>query len=149
MPGLIEQGRLEEWPPYPEFTRPDANLKDAEELLSYKRGIVTRFGEDAIRQSWLKVCKELESVTKSISANGTNGIPVLSYKEFSTLSDENQATLKSFGAFVIRGVIPRDEAEQHFRNLKTYVADNKDKVTGMFLALNLTCSRSTDLTYRM
>jgi hypothetical protein len=121
---------LEEWPHYPEFTVSDTPAKDAEELLSYKRAIVAKFSEEAITKSWLKVCEKLETLTKAIATKGTSGIPVLSLEDFLGLSKERQAEIKTVGALVIRGVIPREEAEERFRNLKTYVADNKDKVTG-------------------
>lgn len=121
---------LEEWPAWPEFAAPTALPKEEAELLSYKKAVVAKFGEEAIVKSWLSVCKTLKSLTDKIAEKGTAMLPEVSYDEMCNLSHEKQEQMKNVGGFVVRGVIPQEEAEAHFTSLKTFVTDNKHKITG-------------------
>ncbi|KAK9426120.1 putative DUF1479 domain protein [Seiridium unicorne] len=126
----MSPGRLEEWPLWPEFTAPEAPPKNHEELLSYKKAITEKYGEAAIRKGWLEVCKELATATDEIAEKGTAIIPEISFEDFCDLSTEARTKMQTVGCFVIRGVIPTEEANAHFHDLNRLVTDNRDKITG-------------------
>ncbi|KAH8657776.1 hypothetical protein BX600DRAFT_59064 [Xylariales sp. PMI_506] len=125
-------GRLEKWPTWPEFgINPVDNSQD-ESFAKAKAEIVAQYGEEALRESWLKVCKALESVTESLATQGTDAIPVLEMADVreNGLSDAVRAELKAKGCCVVRGVVAEDEANTLFQDLKEFVADNKGAIKG-------------------
>jgi hypothetical protein len=124
-------GALQKWPAWPEYTAAKDEADPTGELIQYKKGLVARYGEEAIRKSWLKVCKELELVTDEIAEKGTSAVPEIQYEELFNLSAEKKLGLKDTGCFVVRGVVSEDLASEWFSNLKTYVADNRSNIRGM------------------
>ena len=121
-------GRLLQWPEWPEYTLDKAERND--DLVQYKREIIDQYGEDALRQSWLRVCKELAGITDILAGKGTFAIPELRFEDLSTLSDEEKQLCKETGCFVVRDVIPDEETTKLFQDLKRYVADNRDQISG-------------------
>ena len=126
MPGVLSEA-FTSWPVYTSSKGEDA---PREELIQYKKDIVAQYGEEAIKASWLKVCKELETLTDEISEKGTSIIPEVSYEEMLDLSEEKKAELQKRGCFVIRGVVSEEQATKWYKDVKKYYEDNKPKVTG-------------------
>lgn len=125
-------GPLTTWPAWPEFSS-IPNDEQSDDLANYKSAIIQEYGQEALIKSWLKVCSELEKVTKEIREKGNAVIPEISYSELQDLSIKQKEEYKRVGCFLIRGVVEKDVAEEWFKDLKGYVADNKDLVTGMLL----------------
>jgi hypothetical protein len=134
-------GALQTWPAWPEFTTAKGEGDPTGELSQYKKEIVAIYGKDAIRKSWLKVCKELETVTDEISEMGTEGIPEIQYEDLFGLNAEKKQKLKDVGCFVVRGVVSEDLATEWFDDLKGYVAENKPNIGGkIFLSYHFSIS---------
>ena len=121
-------GALKQWPSWPEFTKEDG--ENEEGFAQYKKDIAEQYGEHALRQSWLKVCKKLESLTDEIAEKGTSMIPTLSFEEVNDLTPEKRAQIQSVGCVVVRGVVERPTADKLFKEAKTYIADNKSTIIG-------------------
>ncbi|KIW91475.1 uncharacterized protein Z519_07441 [Cladophialophora bantiana CBS 173.52] len=121
-------GRLMSWPDWPEFTA--AKAEPGDDLVGYKKAIVDKYGKDNIIKSWLKVCKELESVTDHIAEHGTAVIPEIQFDEVFNLTPERKQALKDVGCFVVRNVFGREEADKWFKDLKEYVAANRSQIRG-------------------
>ncbi|KAI1214220.1 DUF1479-domain-containing protein [Annulohypoxylon truncatum] len=127
MPGVIEN-----WPAWKEFgLAPDESSRGTD-FANAKAEIIAQYGEEALRQSWLKVCKELETVTENLSALGKDSVPVFQMEEIRNhgLSDEQSATVKSRGCCVVRGVIPEAEANVLFQDMKKMVVENAAQIPG-------------------
>ena len=123
--------RTSAWPSgWPTFTSEDNDPSNAFQK-DLKASIVEEYGAEALRTSWIKTCQALNSVTSRISTLGNEAIPIFSYDELLSTSNENASRcMKDTGCFIIRGVIPKAEAAHHFEDLKTFIADNKDTITG-------------------
>lgn len=121
-------GPLETWPAWPEFTA-DAAEK-AEDLMQYKNIIIKEYGKGKLRASWLKVCSNLEEVTKEIQEKGNKIIPEISCEDLESLSAEQKDKLKDIGCFLVRGVIQKEVADKWFSELKSYIANNKEMIKG-------------------
>ena len=127
-------GKLQTWPDWPEFTA--AKGEAADDLLGFKKAIVDKYSKDNIVKTWLRVCKELESLTERIDEQGTSVIPEVQYDEMFEMAPERKQELKDVGCFVVRGVFERDQADKWFADLKEYVASNRSSIGGkLFLAL--------------
>jgi hypothetical protein len=120
---------LNYWPPWPLFSVEKGENKP--ENVTYKRIIVEKYGAESIRRSWLQTCASLQQVTAEIEAKKTDIIPVLTFNEILNASEEKKEELKSLGCFVVRGVVPREEATRWYWDLKGYVEDNKKSITGL------------------
>ncbi|KAI0882881.1 DUF1479-domain-containing protein [Annulohypoxylon maeteangense] len=127
MPGVIEN-----WPAWKEFGIAPDEITQGKDFASAKAEIIAQYGEEALRQGWLRVCKDLEAVTEKLSALGSDSIPIFQMKEICHhgLSDEQSAQLKSSGCCVVRGVIPEAEADALFQDMKNLVAENPGKILG-------------------
>ncbi|KAH7417572.1 hypothetical protein BKA64DRAFT_658222 [Cadophora sp. MPI-SDFR-AT-0126] len=126
MPGVLSEA-FTSWPVYTSSKGEDA---PPEELIQYKKDIVAQYGEEAIKSSWLKVCKELETLTDEISEKGTSIIPEVTYEELLELGEDKKAELQKRGCFVVRGVVSEELATKWYKDVKKYYEDNKPKVTG-------------------
>jgi hypothetical protein len=124
MPGV-----LHEWPAWPEFI--DKHIVD-HDCLNAKSEILAQYGEEAIRSGWLEACTALQSITAEIIAKGTSIIPILDMEEIAMdkISKEREAELKRVGCFVVRNVIPEEEAKTLYGTLKAYVEENQANITG-------------------
>lgn len=126
-------GQVHTWPAWPEFTSESVKTAEDPDFLATKRKVLERYGRDALRQGWLKVCKNLETVTDEIAAKGNSIIPVFDTKAVLAaggLSESQRAEAKRIGAFIFRETIPSEETDQLYRELKQYVGDNKDSIQG-------------------
>lgn len=127
-------GRTFEWPAWAEYTAPGSGSTKASDpdFWATKQAIISQYGADALRKSWLTVCQELEKVTDEIAAKRTSIIQTLDAATLlgTGFTQAQKREVKSVGAFVVRRVIPRGEAEQHYQNLRQYVANNRGQIQG-------------------
>jgi len=100
-------------------------------LIELKKAIASKYGEEAITKAWLRVCKELESVTDRISSEGSAVIPDVQFDDLFDLSPEKKKELMDTGCFVVRNLVSQEQAGEWFRDLKSYVAKNKADVKGI------------------
>ena len=119
------------WPSgWPSFTPKDDVVGDTFQK-DLKARIIAEYGIEALQISWTKTCNALNSVTSRISTVGNTSIPVLSYDEaLCATNNRFRERMKATGCFIIRGVIPKAEAVQHFEDLEIFIAENKDTITG-------------------
>ncbi|CZR51284.1 uncharacterized protein PAC_01159 [Phialocephala subalpina] len=123
-------GKLEVWPTWPEFTESKGEADPTGSLLKYKQEIVSIYGQEAITKAWLKVCKDLETLTEEIAEKGTSIIPEVKYEDMLTLSDEKREELKKRGCFVVRGVVEEKLAKSWFKDVKQFYQDNREYIGG-------------------
>ncbi|KAH7210340.1 hypothetical protein BKA60DRAFT_524099 [Fusarium oxysporum] len=125
MPGPIRQ-----WPAWPEYICENAASSKDPEFLQVKKAIICEYGAEALRRSWIKVCKELESITDEIIEKGSTIIPVFDTLEVidKGFSPEQQAEIKKIGSFVCRNTVSKEDATALYSDLRTYVADNKGSI---------------------
>ncbi|KAH7175392.1 hypothetical protein EDB81DRAFT_849626 [Dactylonectria macrodidyma] len=129
-------GKLQSWPAWQEFETPPKGLSEetigAAFSANAKAEVIAQYGEEALRESWLKVCKALEAVRERLSTLGSEAVPVLDMEEVldGGLSDSRRAELKSSGCCIVRSVVGSTEATELFNDFKTFVADNKDSISG-------------------
>ncbi|RDW83535.1 uncharacterized protein DSM5745_03861 [Aspergillus mulundensis] len=117
------------WPAWPEYTYNAAADAEDPEFLVIKKAIIEEYGPDALRASWLKVCKELQIITDEIVQKGDKIIPVFETSQvLHGFTEDQEAEIKRVGAFICRDTIPEDEARLLYSDLKRYVADNKDSI---------------------
>ncbi len=121
-------GKVPKWPDWPEFTT--SNAEKCDDLAAFKAAIIKEYGQEALTKSWLKTCKALETLTATIAEKGNGVIPEVAFDKISTMTPESRTALKDIGCFKIKGVIPKEQADQWFQELKHYLAANKDKVSG-------------------
>jgi hypothetical protein len=117
-----------DWPAWPEMTK-EGGENHPDNVL-YKKEIMAKYGEKAIRQSWTKICHNLSLLTENIAKKQSSVIQEIQYADLPTLSEEKKDELKNIGCFVIRKFIPESTANEWFQSLQTFVADNKDAITG-------------------
>ncbi|KAF7543075.1 hypothetical protein G7Z17_g11042 [Cylindrodendrum hubeiense] len=125
-------GQVRNWPAWPEFTKQGSIEAEDPDFLATKKAVIAQYGADALRQSWIAVCEQLQAVTDEIAIKGQSIIPILNADEIirNGLTDDQKAEMKSIGAFVVRGVLPESEATAHYADLRKYVADNKGRING-------------------
>ncbi|KAM5344120.1 hypothetical protein ACJ41O_012657 [Fusarium nematophilum] len=127
-------GKVTNWPAWDEFLTPPETV--SEDTFSFsskaKAEVVSEYGEEALRQGWLKVCKDLEAITKNLAELGSSAIPVLEMTEVldGGLSDERRSELKSRGCCIVRGVLSSDEGTAMFNDLKDFLAENEGSISG-------------------
>ena len=121
-------GNLSSWPSWPEFT--PENGEPGDDLAMYKAAIKHEYGQDNLEKSWIKVCHKLEDITREIKEKGSSIIPEIQFKDLSSLTMEQKQKFRDIGCFVIKGVIDREQADQWFDDLKKYVSDNGENITG-------------------
>ncbi|QKX60558.1 uncharacterized protein TRUGW13939_07703 [Talaromyces rugulosus] len=123
-------GPLSTWPSWPEFTVDSEEREKSADLTTFKTDIINEYGQENLIKSWLKVCSKLEEITKEIREKGNKVIPEITFEDLDQLSEQKKEEYKTVGCFLIRGVVQKELAEKWFVDLKSYVADNEDMVTG-------------------
>ncbi|KAH7069734.1 hypothetical protein BKA63DRAFT_88160 [Paraphoma chrysanthemicola] len=120
---------MREWPPWPEFTSPDS-LDGKASLLSMKKAIIAEYGADTLRQSWIKVCNELQAITDEIVEKGNGIIPIFDTAHVLAdgFTESDQAEIKRIGAFICRSTIPEDETNALYDDMSRYVSDNNASI---------------------
>jgi hypothetical protein len=145
MPGRITSSR---WPPWPQLIFNPFKHEPKPEDEQYQKLIGTQYGSEALRRSWIETCKELNTITENIVANGNSVIPILELDEILDASESVRDRLRAIGCFVVRGAVPRTQATEWYHELKGYVEDNKGSITGMHSSLQDIATVSIGLTSR-
>jgi hypothetical protein len=116
------------WPSgWPSFTLQDNDPSDTYQL-GLKAQIVNKYGVESLRRSWIETCKCLSAEMSRLSLEGNASIPILSYEDLNNRA--HLENIKDAGCCIVRGVIPKAETESHFEDLKAFIADNKNDITG-------------------
>ncbi|PVH77665.1 DUF1479-domain-containing protein [Cadophora sp. DSE1049] len=125
-------GRIQTWPAWPEFVQGKGSLCEDSDFLTCKKAIIAEYGKEALRESWIQVCQDLESITSEIATKKSDTIPVFDIQHVldDGLSIEEKAKIKKVGCFVVRDVVPESEARTHYRNLRQYVDKNRSRIDG-------------------
>lgn len=125
MPGLLAP-----WPAWSEYATYNSMKASEPDFADAKRAILEEHGADALWQSWLKVCGELERVTNEISNKGSDIIPIFDSTQILQhgFTDEQAQRAKAIGAFVCRATIPGKETTSLYAELKTYLAANEGRI---------------------
>jgi hypothetical protein len=94
--------------------------------------------EEEITQSWKRLLARLESEVRAIESSGADIIPSIDFNEIqnnniqsidgrnSPRVEEFTSKLRSRGVAVIRGVVPKDTAQQWSDETDSYLADSPD-----------------------
>ncbi|KAH6886861.1 hypothetical protein B0T10DRAFT_563095 [Thelonectria olida] len=127
-------GKVLNWPAWSEFLTPPEDVSQDTFTFSAKAKaeVIAQYGEVALRQGWLRVCKDLEDVTEKLAKLGSAAIPVLEMSEVLSegLSDARRSELKSSGCCIVRGVLSNKEATAKFHDLKDFLAKNEGNIPG-------------------
>ncbi|KAF2007284.1 duf1479 domain-containing protein [Amniculicola lignicola CBS 123094] len=122
--------RTSSWPTgWPSFTPQDDDLNDTYQQ-NLKKEIISEYGEAALKQAWVRACKELVSVTSSIAKQGSSAVPIFEFGD--VIGPQNWkilAQMKTMRCFIIRGVIPQAKADKLFEELQGFVHKNSG-ITG-------------------
>ncbi|KAI1880368.1 hypothetical protein JX265_001989 [Neoarthrinium moseri] len=124
---------LESWPAWPEFGVQLEDTKRDPWFARAKAEIISEYGEEAIRQGWLKACKSLEEVTQELGSLGTSAIPIFemhSILDNKGFTEEQKDLMKSRGCCIVKSVLSEEEASAKYCDLKEYIAQNKDSIMG-------------------
>jgi hypothetical protein len=126
MPGRIDT----KWSPWPQLTLATAKgVQPGTE--EYTKAILSTYGAEALKTSWIQVCKRLESITDNIASQGNLVIPELGLEDFLTANGDTKEKLKYTGCFIVRQVVSEQQATEWYHELKGYVEYNKARITGM------------------
>jgi hypothetical protein len=127
MPGRIDS----KWSPWPQLTLATAKgVQPGTE--EYTKAILSTYGADALKTSWIQVCKRLESITDNIASQGNLVIPQLGLEEFLAADVDTKNKLKDIGCFIVRQVVSEKQATDWYHELKGYVEENKTHITGTY-----------------
>lgn len=99
---------------------------DATRLVQFKREIADLYPdfEKRVTQAFHEVVNELEKVTNEIAQAGPSYLPSINYDQLGSVSDDKLAEIKRKGSLIIRGVVPRKEAEGYKTDLQAFVDAN-------------------------
>ncbi|KAI1046564.1 hypothetical protein LB505_014149 [Fusarium chuoi] len=122
MPGPIRQ-----WPAWPEYTSENAASSKDPEFLDVKKAIISEYGAEALRQSWIKVCKELENITDEIIEKRNTIVPVFDTQQ---IIEKRNTIVPVFDTqqIIENGFSAEQEAEIKRIGSFKYVSDNKDSI---------------------
>lgn len=125
-------GKVREWPAWAEYTSEGPVEAKDSDFLATKKAIIVEYGQDALRESWLKVCEELKGITDEIASKGHSIIPTFEGASLleNGFTESQKAEVKRIGSFVVRGIIPKTEASALYSDMRNYVAANKDRIKG-------------------
>lgn len=128
MPGLINKN----WSPWPQLTFATAKgVQSGNE--EYTKAILRTYGAEALKRSWIQVCKRLKSVTDRIVLHGNSVLPELGLEDFLNADAETKNILKDTGCFIVRQVVTEQQATKWYHELKGYVENNKAQITGIWI----------------
>jgi len=124
-------GRVDDrWSPWPQLTLATAKgVQPGTE--EYTKAILSTYGAEALRKSWIQVCERLRTVTDNIASQGSSVIPQLGLEDFLTADGSTRDKLKDTGCFIVRQVVSEQQATDWYHELKGYVEDNKAHITGV------------------
>jgi hypothetical protein len=121
---------IKAWPPWPDFSISDSNDTKDPDFLAIKKTVIAEYGGDALRQTWIQVCQDLQVVTDEIVEKGNTIIPVLDTAQILSkgFSDAEKAEVKRIGSFICRATLLENETNVLYKNMSTYVAYNKSSI---------------------
>jgi hypothetical protein len=127
MPGVLSS-----WPAWKEYEHQYDHIPKDPDFAAAKQAIISEYGEEALRQSWLRVCEDLKAITDEISDKRSAIIPVLDTDGILNhgFTDAEAAEIRRVGCFIARRTIPANTVDQAYQDLRQYVADNRERVTG-------------------
>jgi hypothetical protein len=129
MPGTVRQ-----WPAWPEFGTTSADSKDSKDkdYVDAKKAVIEEYGAESLRKAWIATCEKLKEVTEEIATQQTAIIPVFDADKIipNGFSDTELAQIRQTGCFVVKGVIPHEEAKQLYADMVQYIADNRKDIKG-------------------
>lgn len=115
------------WPAWQEHTD---NSESDQDFVNAKSTIIDEYGEEALRESWLKVCSKLATVTQEIAGRGSDIIPIFNTDQILAdgFTEQQKEIARNTGAFVFRATIPETEAVDLYKDLKTYLGNNEGRI---------------------
>lgn len=95
-------------------------------LVQLKQEIVNTYPDFQAKaeKAWAEVTSDLAKVSKAIAEQGPDYLPSVEYSSLSSLPADKLAELKRKGTFIIRNVVPREEALEWKQGLDEFVAAN-------------------------
>jgi hypothetical protein len=124
-------GSARPWPAWSEYGAHDGGKNPSDvDFGTAKQAVIDMYGEDALWQSWLRVCRELTSVTGEIASRRSDIIPIFDSTHILEhgFTEEQSRIAKSTGAFVCRETIPKAEATSLYTELKSYLSANDGRI---------------------
>jgi len=88
------------------------------------KGRLIRGHEDAVRESWERLLKDLREEIPHIVATGSKVIPEIDFKDIDDAPETFSKELRKRGVAVIRGVVPEQEALGWKEDLREYIREN-------------------------
>lgn len=88
------------------------------------KGRLIRGHEDAVRESWERLLRDLREEIPLIVELGSKVIPEIDFKDIDNAPESFSSELRKRGVAVVRGVIPDQEILQWKEELKQYIRDN-------------------------
>ncbi|KAJ4292435.1 hypothetical protein N0V90_009097 [Kalmusia sp. IMI 367209] len=85
---------------------------------------LSKGNEDAIRQSWERLLKDLREEIPLIVEKGSKVIPEIQFKDIDNAPEEFSKELRKRGVAVVRGVVSEQEALGWKENLREYIKAN-------------------------
>lgn len=87
-----------------------------------KKSLITK--PDAVRESWIRLKKELAEGIAEIKMRGSNAIPHIDYKDLHMISLREKENIKDRGCVVIKNVVPKELAESWKQEVIDYIGAN-------------------------
>ncbi|KAF1998619.1 DUF1479-domain-containing protein [Amniculicola lignicola CBS 123094] len=88
------------------------------------KGRLIKGHEDAVRQSWERLLRELRAEIPLIVELGSKAIPEINFKDIDNSPQAFNDALKKRGVAVVRGVVPEEEALNWKEDLRQYIKAN-------------------------
>ncbi|KAF3903202.1 hypothetical protein ABW20_dc0101765 [Dactylellina cionopaga] len=126
----MKTGRIYQWPLWTEYEQGDRSTSTDPDYVSARTAIVEAYGPEKLKEAWLRVCEQLQTVTEEIIGKGNNIIPVCSAAQLlkEGFSSTERERIWKTGCVVIRGVIPEASCRQLYADLRDYIADNREHI---------------------
>lgn len=101
-------------------------------LIQLKRDIASSIPdfEAKATKAFAEIIAELGKTTSAIASKGPDYIPSVDGSSLSSLDQATIDHLKQTGTFIVRGVVPRVEADQWRNDLRTFIDANRSNVEG-------------------
>jgi hypothetical protein len=88
------------------------------------KGRLIKGHEEAVRESWERLLRDLREEIPHIVETGSKVIPVIDFKDIDNAPETFSKELRKRGVAVVRGVVPEQEALGWKEDLKEYIKKN-------------------------